>query len=177
MAQPNDLAPAMSLAVGDVVVYASHGIGCVEARRPAEGDLPERVVLGFENGLKVTLPVMRARGALRSLSGERELDDVRRALRTDVSPVVEPWSKRFRSMREKVAAGEVVGLAEVARDGLRRERQLAVAAGGRMAAPSERHLYLQARQLLASEIARARGIEAAEADAWIVEQVGEPAGK
>jgi CarD family transcriptional regulator len=174
VAHPDDLASVPSLAVGDVVVYASHGIGCVEARTPAVGDLPEAVVLVFGSGLKVTLPVARARGALRSLSGELELDEVRRILRADASPEVAPWSKRFRSMREKVAAGQVVGLAELVRDGLRRERQLALAAGGRTAAAGERHLYLQARQLLAAEIALARGIDAVEADAWIVEQIGEP---
>ena len=41
----DDSAPVPSLSVGDVVVYASHGIGCVEARRPGGGDLPEMVVL------------------------------------------------------------------------------------------------------------------------------------
>jgi RNA polymerase-interacting CarD/CdnL/TRCF family regulator len=164
-----------SLAVGDVVVYASHGIGCVEARSPARGDLPETVVLAFESGLRITLPVARAHGAVRSLSGERELDAVRRTLRADRSPSVEPWSRRFRSIREKVAAGEATGLAEVVRDGLQRERELAVGSTGRTTAPSERHLYLQARKLLAAEIALARGIDAAEADVWIVEQIGEQA--
>jgi len=164
--------PALDLAVGDVVVYASHGIGCVEARQAGAADLPEAVVLVFESGLRVTLPVARARGALRSLSGEIELEEVRRTLRADPAPSAEGWSRRFRSMREKVAAGHVTGLAEIVRDGLRRERQLAVGAGGRAAAaPSERGLYLQARKLLAAEIASARGIDAVEADVWIVEQV------
>jgi RNA polymerase-interacting CarD/CdnL/TRCF family regulator len=37
-------------------------------------------------------------------------------------------------------------------------------------ATSERGLYLQARKLLAAEIAFASGTDPAEADAWIVEQ-------
>jgi RNA polymerase-interacting CarD/CdnL/TRCF family regulator len=171
-----DCTHVLNLAVGDVVVYASHGIGCVEARRTGGGDLPEAVVLVFESGLRVTLPVARARGALRSLSGEVELEDVRRTLRADPAPRIEPWSRRFHSMREKVTAGEVTGLAEVVRDGLQRERQLAVGAGGRTtAAPSERGLYLQARKLLADEIAFARGIDAVKADVWIDEQIDEHA--
>jgi RNA polymerase-interacting CarD/CdnL/TRCF family regulator len=174
----DDPAPALVLAVGDVVVYASHGIGRVEERRVGAGDLPETVVLAFESGLKVTLPVARARATLRPVCGELELEDVRQTLHADASPGVEPWSRRFRSMQEKVTAGRVTGLAEVVRDGLQRERRLAVGAGGgATAAPSERHLYLQARKLLGAEVARARGIDAMQADAWIVEQVCDHARK
>jgi RNA polymerase-interacting CarD/CdnL/TRCF family regulator len=168
----DDFAPVLNLAVGDRVVYASHGIGRVEARRAGGAELPEVVVLGFESGLTVTLPLARARDALRSPSGEIELANVQRTLRVGPAPSIEPWSRRFRSTREKVTAGEVTGLAEVVREGLQRERQLAVRAGGRATpAPSERGLYLQARKLLAAEIALARGIDPVEADTWIVEQV------
>jgi RNA polymerase-interacting CarD/CdnL/TRCF family regulator len=172
----DDFAPVLNLAVGDVVVYASHGIGCVEARRAGGGDLPEAIVLVFESGLRVTLPVARARGTLRSPSGETELEDVRQTLCAEPASRIEPWSRRFRSMREKVTAGEATGLAEVVRDGLHRDQQLAVSGGGRTAgASSERGLYLQARKLLAAEIAFTRGIDAVEADVWIVEQFDEHA--
>jgi RNA polymerase-interacting CarD/CdnL/TRCF family regulator len=165
----------LNLAVGDVVVYASHGIGCVEARRGG-GDVLEVVVLAFASGLKVTLPVARAHDALRSPAGDPELEDVRRTLHDDPSPSIEPWSRRVRSIREKVTAGELTGLAEVVRDGLQRERKLAAGAGAR-ATPTggERDLYLQARRLLAAEIALARGIDAVEADVWIAEQTVEDA--
>jgi len=167
----DDCWPDLNLAVGDVVVYASHGIGCVEARLGGGEDSRQLVVLAFESGLRVTLPVARARGVLRSPSEELELEDVRRTLRASPPPRIEAWTLRTRLMHEKVAAGEVTGLAEVVRDGLERERQLVLAAGGRTApGPRERDLYLQARKLLAAEIAFARGIDAAEADVWIVEQ-------
>ena len=169
----DDLAPELGLAVGDVVVYACHGIGCVTARRADGGDLRETVVIAFESGLQVTFPVALARGALRPLSSELELEDVRRTLCADASPSIGPWSRRFRSMREKVTAGRAAELAEVVRDGLQRERQLAAGTAGRTPAPSERHLYLQARKLLAAEIAHVRGIDALEADVWVVEQTGE----
>jgi RNA polymerase-interacting CarD/CdnL/TRCF family regulator len=124
----------------------------------------------------VTLPVARARGALRLPSGELELEDVGRTLRSSPGPRIEPWAKRFRAMRDKVAAGSVTALAEVVRDGLGRERELAERAGDRATvATSERSLYLQARKLLACEIAFARGTDAAEADVWIVEQFDGPA--
>jgi hypothetical protein len=58
-------APSPGLAVGDLVLYASHGIGRIESAHPGEGALPERIILAFENGLKVTLRLARAREALR----------------------------------------------------------------------------------------------------------------
>src|ERR671934_1414332 len=92
---PQEAAVGPALAVGDVVVYAAHGIGRVEARRPGGGDLPETIVVVFATGLRVTLPIAQARRALRSLSSELELEDVGCTLRASPAPIVEPWSKRF----------------------------------------------------------------------------------
>jgi RNA polymerase-interacting CarD/CdnL/TRCF family regulator len=164
--------PSLSLAVGDVVVYASHGIGRIESTHPAEGALPERITLLFESGLSVTLPLDRARGALRCLSGEPDLEEVRQTLRADVPPSIEPWSRRHRFAQEKLAEGQVGGLAEIVRDGLQRERRLAATSTSRSRAPGESELYRKARALLAAEIAACRGIEPEAADAWIRLQVG-----
>jgi RNA polymerase-interacting CarD/CdnL/TRCF family regulator len=172
---PDEHTAPLSLAVGDIVVYASHGIGRVESRRPGGGRLPATVALVFESGLRVILPLARALDALRPLSGEQELEDVRRALRAEVSPAAEPWSRRYRATREKVATGRVTALAAVVREGLQRERRLAAGARRQTTAPSDRQLYMQARTLLAAEIALCRGIDSAEADAWILEQVAEHA--
>jgi RNA polymerase-interacting CarD/CdnL/TRCF family regulator len=163
---------APSLAVGDVVVYASHGIGRIESTHPAEGALPERVIVVFESGLRVTLPLDRARGSLRCLSGEAELEEVERILRTEVPPSIEPWSRRHRFAQEKLAEGRVGGLAEIVRDGLQRKRRLAAMSRGRSHAPIEGELYRKARALLAAEIAACRGIEPEAADAWILGQAG-----
>lgn len=168
----DDVTPSsLSLSVGDLVVYASHGIGRVESTQSSRGDLPETVVLAFESGLRVTLPVARASEALRAVAGSEDLESVRRTLSADAPQTAESWSRRHRTMREAVAAGSLTGLAEVVRDGLQREWKLAAGAGGRQLAPSERELYLQARKLLTAEIAACCGIETAAADAWIVEQV------
>jgi RNA polymerase-interacting CarD/CdnL/TRCF family regulator len=169
---PNEGAAPPSLGVGDAVVYGSHGIGRVESRRPSGAGLPETVALVFESGLRVVLPLARALDALRPLVGEQELEDVRRTLCAAASAQVGPWSKRYRATREKVVGGQVMALAEVVRDGLRREQRLAAAEGGRATAPSDRELYMRARALLGAEIALCRGVDAAEADAWILDQVG-----
>jgi len=169
---PEERVKPLGLAVGDVVVYASHGIGRVEARQPGGEGLPETVALVFDSGLRVILPVAQALDALRPPSGERDLEDVRRTLRAELSTPVEPWSRRNRATRDKVAAGHASALAEVVRDGLHQEQRLA-AAGSRTIAPSDRQLYVRARTLLTAEIALCRGIDLAEADAWIVDQVAQ----
>jgi RNA polymerase-interacting CarD/CdnL/TRCF family regulator len=152
------------LAVGDLVVYASHGICRVESRED-HGGSGEMLVLVFENGLKVTLPLDRARSTLRALSGEEELEAVQRTLGSDSPPTSEHWSRRHRNSQAKLVGGTVGGLAEIVRDGAQRERERAK--GG--TAPIANQLYRTARNLLIAEVAVARGIEPDAADAWIVQ--------
>jgi RNA polymerase-interacting CarD/CdnL/TRCF family regulator len=168
---PGDHAPnPPRLAVGDLVVYASHGIGRVESRELRRGS-GEMLVLVFESGLKVTLPLDRARNALRSLSSESELEEVQRTLGSDAPPAPEHWSRRHRNSQAKLVGGTVGGLAEIVRDGAHRERERVK--GG--TAPIRNQLYRAARKLLVAEVAAARGIEPDAADAWIVEQIdGDP---
>ena len=162
----NDARTALRLAVGDRVVYASHGIGRVESReRHRVGG--EMLVLVFENGMRVTLPLERAKNALRPLSGEPELEEVQRTLGGESPPAaLEHWSRRHRNAQAKLVGGSVSGLAEIVRDGAHRER--ARHKGG--TAPIRNQLYRTARKLLVAEVAAARGIELDAADAWIGRQ-------
>jgi RNA polymerase-interacting CarD/CdnL/TRCF family regulator len=164
---PGDRAQdAMRLAVGDLVVYASHGIGCVESRE-LHPDSGEVLVLVFENGLKVTLPLDRAQDTLRSLSGESELAEVQRTLGSDSPPSPEHWSRRHRNSQAKLVGGTASGLAEIVRDGAHRESERVT----KGTAPIRNQLYRAARKLLVAEVAAARGIEPDAADAWIVQQI------
>ena len=117
--------------------------------------------------MKVTLPLALARAALRPLSGESELADVRRTLKVETPAAVEPWSRRHRRLQAKLADGSISGLAEIVRDGIQRERRRVK--GG--PAPVEHQLYRKARHLLIAEIAAARRIEPDVADAWISQQI------
>jgi len=161
------------LAVGDVVVYAAHGVGHVVARerRVVLGAVQEILVLELADGLSVTLPVKRARGLLRPLLSEVDLRRVQETLREDDTLSDDVWLKRRKDTQVKVAGGDPLGLAEVVRDGARRERRLIAKRTGSQLSPSERDLYIRARRLLSDEIGVAHGLEPAEADAWIEEQL------
>lgn len=155
------------LAVGNFVVYASHGIGRIESREHHGGD-GEMLVLVFENGLKVTLPLDRAQNALRSLSSEAELEEVQRTLGGDPPTAgLEHWSRRHRNAQAKLVAGSVTGLAEIVRDGVHRERTWVKGS----TVPIKTQLYRHALKLLVAEVAAARAVEPETAEAWIVEQV------
>jgi RNA polymerase-interacting CarD/CdnL/TRCF family regulator len=160
----------VQLAVGDRVVYASHGIGRVVARRKTKTG-GEVVELEFGQDLSVTLPVERALETLRPLAGKKMLDSVRATLRaTDTGEDI-VWQKRLKLTQAKVAGGQPLELAEVVRDAVHREQATTARGEGIRLSLSERNLYLKARQLLAEEIGLARGIDFTEADDWIGAQL------
>jgi CarD family transcriptional regulator len=163
----------VKLAVGDVVVYAAHGVGRVAARekRLVLGAAKEILVLELADGLSVTLPVERARELLRPLLSEADLRQVQETLREDHTLSEDVWLKRRRDTKVKVAGGDPLGLAEVVRDGARRQQRLIAKGTGSQLSTSERDLYIRARRLLSGEIGLARGLEPAEADAWIEKQL------
>jgi CarD family transcriptional regulator len=156
------------LAVGDMVVYASHGAGYVaaRARRVVLGKRQEVVVLALAGGLSVELPIERAYELLRPLASELDMSRVQTTLGADHATNMDPWLKRRRDSQAKLTGGDPIELAELIRDSAHREwtrkSQLS---------PAERDLSVKARQLLSNEIALARGIEPAEASAWIDEQL------
>src|SRR5262249_17976850 len=80
------------------------------------------------------------------------------------------WQKRLRVIREKVAAGTAVGLAEVVRDSARRE-EIRTRGNGAKLSMAEQGLYHKARQLLADEIGCSLGIPTTAANDWIDEQL------
>src|SRR6266540_1633035 len=150
-----------------MVVYASHGAGHVAARerRVVLGKRQEVIVLALAGGLSVELPMGRAHELLRPLASEADMSRVQKALGADHSVSGDPWLKRRRDSQAKLTGGDPIELAEIIRDGAHRESPLS---------PGERELFVKARQLLSTEIALARGVEPAEANAWIDEQLTRP---
>ena len=168
--------PLERIAVGDAVVYASHGIGRVTQKHRSADDEVEVVTLRLAEGLSVTLPMGRALECLRAPSGETEIAEVQQALRAQPSAMDDSWRVRMKATKEKVTTGAALELAEVIRDGAHRQPQLTAGGGLRELSLAERQLYLKARHLLAEEIADARGIDSTDADDWISVQLDQASG-
>jgi RNA polymerase-interacting CarD/CdnL/TRCF family regulator len=160
----------LDLSVGALVVYGSHGIGRVSARsaKKRDGASGTTVALEFDSGLSVLLPLERAETCLRPIAGPTQLDEVRAALRSRGLPAGQPGQAQIRATRSKIGLGDPVGLAEVVRDAVERQRQ-SPAGSARSTAGQE--LYLQARRLLVAELVLAAQIDEAGADAWIDDQL------
>ena|SRR5436190_12570585 len=167
----------VKLAVGEVVVYGQYGVGRIAARdqRVVLGATQEVLVLEFTDGLSVTLPIERARALLRPLLGEEDLLRVQKTLREQHALSEDNWLRRRKATQEKMAGGDPLRLAEVVRDCARRQQRLMPAGGVFKLSGSEKDVYLRARRLLSEEIGLARGVEPAEAEAWIEQQLAAPA--
>jgi CarD family transcriptional regulator len=164
----------VKLAVGDVVVYGTHGVGRIIARKRNTilGKPHDVVVVELEDELTITLTVDRALEQLRPLASTGDLNKIRNALREEHELSTDPWLTRKRDTVAKLTAGSPISLAEIVRDGAQRERALRARKKPAQLSPGEKELYLRAWQLLADEIARARDFGQAEAEAWINDQLG-----
>jgi CarD family transcriptional regulator len=158
-----------SHAVGDVVVYAAHGVGRIVSREQklVAGTERDCVVVDLAQGLRVTLSYEEAAERLRSVADARELGRVQKTLAGQPAVRDGTWTRRIKDSKAKLASGRACELAELVRDGARPE----ASGHSPRLSPGERSLYLQARQLLVREICSARGLEQAEADEWIEAQI------
>jgi RNA polymerase-interacting CarD/CdnL/TRCF family regulator len=166
----------MRLAVGTVVAYPPHGVGRVSGRerKVVLGVEQEIVALDLADGLSVTLPLERARELLRPLVDEAGLRRVRDTLREEGALTDEIWSKRLKEAQERLRTGDPEALAAIVRDGARRDQALSANGGRAKLSVSERALCTRARELLCGEIRAVRGLDQAEADAWIDAQIAAP---
>ena len=114
----------MDLKVGTIVAYPPHGVGRVAKRekKVVLGVEEEIVVIELGNELSVTLPLARAQEQLRPPATEADLKKVQKALRESSVVSDEIWSKRVQQAQEKLRSGDPLELAEIVRDGVRREQ-------------------------------------------------------
>jgi len=156
-----------------MVVYASHGAGHVTARerRVVLGKRQEVIVLALAGGLSVKLPMERAHELLRPLASEADMSRVQKTLGAAHAVSRDGWLRRRRDSQAKLTGGDPIELAEIIRDSAHREWTLSAKSTKSQLSPGEREHFVKARQLLSNEIALARGVEPAEANAWIDEQL------
>ena len=164
----------MKLAVGDAVVYGSHGVGRVIARKKERG-AGETVVLELGNGLTVTLPLERAHSQLRPVASKAEVSLVQKALREDRRLSGDPWLSRRRETMEKLTTGGLAELAEIVCEGAQRERARLAGGNSTLLPTAERSVFIKARELLSEEIGVALSLQPSAADDWIEKQLARPA--
>ena len=167
----------VKLAVGDLVVYGTHGIGRIAARKEQAvlGTAREVVVVELEDGLTATLPLERAREQLRPLASEADVRHVRKELRADRDLNIGPWLSRRQAALDKLTSADPVKLAEIVSEGAQRERMRLASGSKPQLSAGEREIFVKARKLLSVEIAQALGMQPAAADGWIDEQLARPA--
>ncbi|MGE0653427.1 MAG: CarD family transcriptional regulator [Alphaproteobacteria bacterium] len=143
-------------AVGDYVVYPTHGVGKIEAieEQDIAGFTLRLYVVRFEKE-KMTLrvPVNKAEDSgLRKLSTRQQIDVALSTLkgRSRVSRAM--WSRRAQEYEAKINSGDPVSIAEVVRD-LHRN------AGQPDQSYSERQIYEAALERLARELAAVERID------------------
>jgi len=163
----------VDLKVGTIVAYPPHGVGRVSKREKKVilGIEEEIVIVELGNDLSVTLPLALAQEQLRPPATEADLKKVQKALRQNSVVSDEIWSKRVQQAQEKLRSGDPLELAEIVRDGVCLFNGKATTESPTKLSTSERALHLKARELLSGEIVVTRGVDQAEADAWIDEQL------
>lgn len=146
--------------VGDVVVYPHHGAGVIEgiSEKDVEGEKKTYFVLRMCQGnLKVMVPADNSQQVgLRSVIGEEEVEKVFDILGEKQSPMPSNWNHRYKKNRDKLRSGDIFQVAEVVRNLTLRDIEKGLSSG-------EKRMLVQAREILASELAYAVRVEAEEA--------------
>ena len=149
-ADPAPVAPQTEFAVGDHVVYPTHGVGRVTGIVDEEiaGHRLTLIVVEFEeNRMVLRVPVAKAKTAgLRKLSSRKAIDLALSTLKGRARVKRTMWSRRAQEYEAKINSGDPIAIAEVVRD-LHRN------AGQPDQSFSERQIYEQAMDRLAAELA------------------------
>lgn len=146
--------------VGDKIVYPIHGVGLIEAVEK-KTILSKRtdyyIITITSNGMKVMIPVKNADTiGIRKIIAKKEVQKVLALLATNENTSVDDWKERYQNNIDKVKSGNIIEVAEVARDLYRRgrEKELSI---------MERKLYENAYQLISHELALSKDIDIEEA--------------
>lgn len=140
---------ALDLKAGDAVVYPGRGVGRVNAveEQEAAGFKLEMFVITFERENAVLkIPTARAaKQGLRAVSDQNTIDAALEVMAGRPKKSKQMWSRRAIELDSKLNSGNLLQLAEVARDLHRAE-------GEAEASYSERAIYDNAVGLIAAEV-------------------------
>jgi CarD family transcriptional regulator len=150
--------------VGDKVVYPHHGAGKVVKKEVREvlGEKREYLTIQIlHNDMTVNVPSENAeKVGLRSVIGEKAVDQVVKALTGNGTVMPKNWNRRFKHNRDKMKTGDVMELAEVVRNLSLRDHEKGLSTG-------EKQMFVKAKKILSSELMYAKGMDEDEAAAWL----------
>ncbi len=157
--------PSIAFNSGDFVVYPAHGVGKVAdiAKQKIAGTELELIVVNFDKD-KMTLRIPMAKVdkvGLRKISEQATMNDAVNVLKGKARVKKIMWSRRAQEYENKINSGNPVAIAEVVRD-LHRNENLAEQSY------SERQIYEQALNRLASEYAVCNKVSSEEAVAALL---------
>jgi CarD family transcriptional regulator len=150
--------------VGDKVVYPHHGAGKVVKKEVREvlGEKREYLTIQIlHNDMTVNVPSENAeKVGLRSVIGEKMVDQVVKALTGNGTVMPKNWNRRFKHNRDKMKTGDVMELAEVVRNLSLRDHEKGLSTG-------EKQMFVKAKKILSSELMYAKSMDEEEAAAWL----------
>lgn len=151
--------------MGDRIIYPAHGIGIIDRVEEKTVSGKKRafyVIKILENGVTIMTPVDNAeKVGLRSLASKKDISRALKILSKNVSVSLdENWNRRQKCYFKKIKTGSLIEIAEVYRDltSLQVEKGLSF---------GERKMLDNAKYLIVSEIAEAKGIEIKKAEKLI----------
>ena len=141
---------AIAFNSGDFVVYPAHGVGKVYdiSKQKIAGSELELIVVNFaKDKMTLRIPMAKVESVgLRKISEASTMSDALNVLKGKAKVKKVMWSRRAQEYENKINSGNPVAVAEVVRD-LYRSENLAEQSY------SERQIYEQALDRLASEVA------------------------
>lgn len=142
--------PSLVFNTGEYVVYPTHGVGKVSdiSKQSIAGTELELLVVNFDKDkMTLRIPMTKVEHVgLRKISEEATINDALTTLKGKAKVKKVMWSRRAQEYENKINSGSPVAIAEVVRD-LYRNENLAEQSY------SERQIYEQALERLASEVA------------------------
>ena len=141
---------AIAFNSGDFVVYPAHGVGKISdiSKQKIAGSELELIVVNFaKDKMTLRIPMAKVESVgLRKISEASTMSDALNVLKGKAKVKKVMWSRRAQEYENKINSGNPVAVAEVVRD-LYRSENLAEQSY------SERQIYEQALDRLASEVA------------------------
>lgn len=154
----NEEVPRATFAEGDRVVYPNHGAGCISGveEKTILGEVRRYYVVYLpDSELTVSIPAEGDTG-LRACADDESVEEALAALGDDVTEMPSNWNHRLKHNQGKIKSGEIYQVAEVVRNLSRFNSANGLSTG-------ERTMLMKARQILTSEVALVRNVEADEA--------------